>query len=191
MKLYICPNLRTLIKTMLQNEKLTKKQNLKFQVLFLFFQPLHRGAFCQFPFWWIYYFHSSKSTGKETGKTHLCALKGLVFGPWQSLFPAKNSFGQTWGTFIQKFHVRPIYGLPLKCRYRDWVYGTFFSTHGFFANFMAARHHACSSEGPKIDLLLSLRSNFSIKLTASLDSVLSPLQAEIISTIMWPFGKTE
>ena len=34
----------------------------------------HRDAFCQFPFWWIYYCHSSKSTGKETVKMHLCAL---------------------------------------------------------------------------------------------------------------------
>ena len=33
---------------------------------------LHRGAFYQFPFRWIYYCYSSKSTGKETGKTHLC-----------------------------------------------------------------------------------------------------------------------
>ena len=33
--------------------------------------PLHRGAFCQFPFRWIYYCHSSKSTGKETGKIGL------------------------------------------------------------------------------------------------------------------------
>ena len=31
------------------------------------------GAFCQFPFRWIYYYGSSKSTGKETGKTHLYA----------------------------------------------------------------------------------------------------------------------
>ena len=36
--------------------------------------PLHRDAFCQFLFRWIYYCYSSKSTGKETGKTHLCAL---------------------------------------------------------------------------------------------------------------------
>ena len=35
---------------------------------------LHRGAFYQFPFRWIYYCYSSKSTGKETAKTHLCAL---------------------------------------------------------------------------------------------------------------------
>ena len=36
--------------------------------------PLHKGAFFQFLFRWIHYCHSSKSTGKETGKTHLCAL---------------------------------------------------------------------------------------------------------------------
>ena len=36
--------------------------------------PVHRGAFCQIPFWWIYYYGSTKSTGKETGKTNLCAL---------------------------------------------------------------------------------------------------------------------
>ena len=32
---------------------------------------LHRGAFCQFRFWWIYYCHSSESIEKETGKMHL------------------------------------------------------------------------------------------------------------------------
>ena len=37
---------------------------------------LHRDAFCQFPFLWIYYYGSNKSTGKETGKTHLCAVTG-------------------------------------------------------------------------------------------------------------------
>ena len=35
---------------------------------------LHKGAFFQFSFRWIYYCHSSKSTGKETGKTHLCEM---------------------------------------------------------------------------------------------------------------------
>ena len=34
----------------------------------------HRGAFCQFPFRLIYYYGSNKSTGKKTGRTHLCAL---------------------------------------------------------------------------------------------------------------------
>jgi hypothetical protein len=36
-------------------------------------KALQRGAFCQFPFLLIHYCHS-KSTGKETGKMHLCAL---------------------------------------------------------------------------------------------------------------------
>ena len=38
------------------------------------FEPVHRGAFCQFSFRLIYYYDNNKSTGKETGKTHLCAL---------------------------------------------------------------------------------------------------------------------
>ena len=38
---------------------------------------LHRGAICQFIFRWIYYCHSTKSTGKKTGKTHLCAMLGM------------------------------------------------------------------------------------------------------------------
>ena len=43
----------------------------------LFSAPVHRDAFCKFPFRWIYYCHSSKSTGKETGKMHLCAVVTL------------------------------------------------------------------------------------------------------------------
>ena len=35
---------------------------------------VHRGAFCQFLFLWIYYYGSNKFTGKETGKMHLCAV---------------------------------------------------------------------------------------------------------------------
>ena len=38
---------------------------------------VHRGAFCQFTFWWIYYYGSNESTGKESGKTHLCAMFSL------------------------------------------------------------------------------------------------------------------
>ena len=45
--------------------------------------PLQRGAFCQFPFRWIYYCGSNESTGKETGKTHLCAV-GLMLHPLKS-----------------------------------------------------------------------------------------------------------
>ena len=37
-------------------------------------KPMHKGASFQFLFQWIHYCHSSKSTEKETGKTHLCAM---------------------------------------------------------------------------------------------------------------------
>ena len=40
---------------------------------------MHRGAFCQFPFRWIYYYGSIKATGKETGKTYLCAMGWIFF----------------------------------------------------------------------------------------------------------------
>ena len=64
------------------------------------FRALHRGAFCQFPFRWIYYYGSNKSTGKETGKTHLCAVvyqmwkysaKGKGFHYWLPKFNSKDS----------------------------------------------------------------------------------------------------
>ena len=35
---------------------------------------VHRGVLCQFPFRWIYYNGSNKSTGKEIGKNHLCVV---------------------------------------------------------------------------------------------------------------------
>ena len=44
---------------------------------------LHRGAFCQFPFRWIYYYGGNKSTGKETGKMHLCAVIEKLVGLFQ------------------------------------------------------------------------------------------------------------
>ena len=33
-----------------------------------FFNAMHRGAFCQFPFRWIYHYDSNEYTGKETEK---------------------------------------------------------------------------------------------------------------------------
>ena len=39
-----------------------------------FLRTFHRGAFCKFPFQWIYYYGSNKSTGKETGKMHICGM---------------------------------------------------------------------------------------------------------------------
>ena len=44
-------------------------------------QPVHRGVFCQFPLWWIYYYDSNEFTGKETGKTYLCEK---CFSIWSS-----------------------------------------------------------------------------------------------------------
>ena len=46
------------------------KDYLKFRINILLSCTLHRGAFCQFPFRWIYY-GSNKS---RISKTHLCAL---------------------------------------------------------------------------------------------------------------------
>ena len=45
---------------------------------------VHRSAFCQFSFRWIYYCHSSKSTGKETEKMHLCVVCYMVTRPVES-----------------------------------------------------------------------------------------------------------
>jgi hypothetical protein len=39
-----------------------------------YIQNWHNAQWCQFPFRLIYYCGSNKSTGKESGKTHLCAL---------------------------------------------------------------------------------------------------------------------
>ena len=40
--------------------------------------PFHRGAFCQFPLGWFYYYGINKSTGKQTGKMHFCAVGYLL-----------------------------------------------------------------------------------------------------------------
>ena len=38
------------------------------------YTAVHRGAFCQFHFWWIYYYGSNKSTGKKNWQnTPLCS----------------------------------------------------------------------------------------------------------------------
>ena len=41
------------------------------------FDNWYRGAFCQVSSRWIYYYGSNESTGKETGKTHLCERGGV------------------------------------------------------------------------------------------------------------------
>ena len=47
---------------------------IKKQKCAIIWNTVYRSAVCQFPFWWIYCCHSSKSTKKETDKTHLCAV---------------------------------------------------------------------------------------------------------------------
>ena len=65
-------------------------------------QPLHRGAFWQFPFRWIYCCHSSKSTGNETGKTHLCALPKQIQFSWKEfkMSTSKENKETTWLNLI-------------------------------------------------------------------------------------------
>ena len=53
-------------------------KNFNLDILKQHFITLHRGASCKFPFRWIYYCHSTKSTGKNTGKTHLYALCSVL-----------------------------------------------------------------------------------------------------------------
>ena len=63
---------------------LQKKLELSFEPM-KNIKPMHRGAFCQFPFRWIYYYGSNKSTRKETGKTHLCAMSATSDVPGQEV----------------------------------------------------------------------------------------------------------
>ena len=76
-------------------------------LLCIWFLSLHRGAFCQLPFRWIYYWpllcHSSKSTGKETGKTHpeITAFRlERIFQPMRTLeFITGHMIYNKWKTF--------------------------------------------------------------------------------------------
>ena len=42
-----------------------KSVNYRIYLLSMRTRPVHRGAFCQFAFQWIYYYGCNKSTGKE------------------------------------------------------------------------------------------------------------------------------
>ena len=66
----------------------------------------HRGAFCQFSFRWMYYYGSNKANGKETGKTHLCALFAYIAVRW-NLDLRKIStckFTYIWHLPVQSIH---------------------------------------------------------------------------------------
>ena len=47
--------------------------------------PTAQGVFCQFPFRWIYNYGSNKSTGKETGKMHFCALLDIIVEEYKEI----------------------------------------------------------------------------------------------------------
>ena len=55
----------------------TKRELLQQLYVMQQFSTMHTDAFCQFSFQLIYYYGSNKSTGKETGKSHLCAMCAL------------------------------------------------------------------------------------------------------------------
>ena len=55
-------------------------------------KTLHRGAFCQLLFRWIYCYDSNKSTGKNAGKTHLCALDRIRFTSNQNIGEGGSNF---------------------------------------------------------------------------------------------------
>ena len=57
---------------------------------------LHRAAFCQFPFLWIYYCHSSKSNGKENAplNMHYSLLKNHLLIKAEDSNLNRNSFSK-------------------------------------------------------------------------------------------------
>ena len=69
------------------------------------FNTVHRGAFCQFPFRWVYYYGSNKSTGKETDKTHLCAVLPLFSQTFN--FTVVGVALQREAPFKSHHHLRP------------------------------------------------------------------------------------
>ena len=75
---------------------------------------VHRGVFGQFPFRWIYYCHSCKSTGKEAGKTHLCACICLQF--------------------LSNFRTQPDWNMSGRPKSTKQVVGQHFSLKLFFAS---------------------------------------------------------
>ena len=75
---------------------------------------VHRGAFCHFPFRWIYYYGSNKSTRKETGKKHLCVLCNIGCGKY-CIFSLLDTFlmMEIFGSnnFTYHFHVSHVISL--------------------------------------------------------------------------------
>ena len=74
-------------------------------------EAVHRGAFRQFIFRWIYYYGSNESTGKKTGKTHLCALCASCGIIWFFLHVKIHEIASK-KSYISKVH----------CRLKSWFF---------------------------------------------------------------------
>ena len=73
---------------------------------------VHKGAFCRFPFRWINYYHSSKSTGKETGKMHLCAV---VWVFWEFVTCFRTAIWDNWiNWYLAGSYGKHLYGGSFK-----------------------------------------------------------------------------
>ena len=78
--------------------------------LFVALSSAHRGAFFPFLFRWIPYCQSSKSTGRETGKTHLSSARYWET-TMQVKIPEQCSVRENWFSFISsarrlRFHLQ-------------------------------------------------------------------------------------
>ena len=113
---------------------------------------MHRDAFFKFLFRWIYYCHSSKSTGKETGKTQLCAMHRGAFCQflfrWFYYYGSNGSTGKETG----KTHVCAM----------DWNHC---DVNQFLVRFGLTFWNIMSRKGFIVDSVLSNQSITSRRLT--------------------------
>ena len=100
------------------------------RVVSFYFHTVHRDAFCQFPFRWIYYCHSSKSTGKETGKMYFCGWllyilwKGSLLY-WNFILTDINLSHISYKFFYYNLYKMIL--IPSYCRNKSYVSVQFFS----------------------------------------------------------------
>ena len=79
---------------------------------------MHRDVFCQFPFRWIYYYGSNKSTGKEAGKVHRYGHKILQYLhlTFDCMYCTEVLFASFFsGGFITAIVVNPLERKLAKC----------------------------------------------------------------------------
>ena len=115
------------------------------RVVSFYFHTVHRDAFCQFPFRWIYYCHSSKSTGKETGKMHFCGWllyilwKGSLLY-WNFILTDINLSHISYKFFYYNLYKMIL--IPSYCRNKSYVSVQFFS-YSFTSKFAQHTKKKC------------------------------------------------